>query len=126
MQHAGTHTSCRSANTVNRLKLHTQGKVNNSTSKSNSSSSNDVLKALDTLARCLEERRQSRQKWTERLADGAYASLPQHMKPLRPALWNSTTTAAIASSSASNGSSSGGSASLPHDLSGTVAALRAR
>jgi hypothetical protein len=64
-------------------------------------------------------------KWTERLADGAYASLPQHMKPLRPDLWNNTTV--TASNGTCNGSSSStNSASLPHDLSGTVAALRAR
>ncbi|KAG5193084.1 FTO catalytic domain-containing protein [Tribonema minus] len=78
----------------------------------------ELPRAVETLARCLEARRQQRARWAERLADAAYRALPPDAAPLRPGLWGG--------GGGGGGGSGGGSAALPYDLTGTVAKLRER
>lgn len=46
-----------------------------------------VARAFETMLRALEERRESRSRWTARFADSAYRSLPPDCSPVVPALW---------------------------------------
>ncbi|CAM9326203.1 unnamed protein product, partial [Ectocarpus sp. 4 AP-2014] len=77
-----------------------------------------IAKAFETVLRALEERRESRSRWSARFADPAYRSLAADLAPVVPALWPAE------GSRSGDVGEEGSPLLLPQSLGGVVSRLR--
>lgn len=77
-----------------------------------------IARAFETVLRVLEERRESRSRWSSRFADPAYRSLPADCSPVVPALWPAD------GGGRGSGGVDGAGSPLPQSLAGVISRLR--
>lgn len=82
-----------------------------------------IARAFETLLRVLEERRESRSRWSSRFADPAYRSLSADCLPVVPALWPAAH-GGEGSGGCGGGGDGAGSPLLPQSLAGSISRLR--